>query len=138
MTMNPPHAHHASPVRASEVADLAADGDLTKALVYVVGAIVVIVLLLGFWYGARLRSRMGPPPKPSEQPKKPDHQAHIEENTEPSDQFPGHGERLYPHELGGHGVEAYRPPSEDEPGPADDSRSDDSGRDDDEKKPPLP
>ncbi|MFJ2647479.1 DUF6479 family protein [Streptomyces sp. NPDC087420] len=120
--MNPPNTHHASPVHAGDFVDLAASGIGTKVIAFVVGLIVVIILLGGFWYGARLRSRMGPPPKPSEQPVKPDHQAHIEENTDPSDRFPGHGERLYPHQLGGHGEEAYRPPGEDEPESGDGSR----------------
>lgn len=112
--MNPPNTHHASAAPTRTFVDLAADGVGTKPIMIVVGVFVVLLLIGGFWYGTRLRSRMGPAPKPSEQPKRPDHQAHIEEDTTSSDRFPGHGERLYPHQLGGHGEEAYQPPTEEE------------------------
>jgi uncharacterized protein DUF6479 len=107
MTMKPPNTS-----LGSTVVQLAASRTWLHVLALVLGLIVVFVLLGAFWWGQRLRARQGPPPSPSEQPRKPDHPTHLEEDVTPSDQFPGGGERLFPHELGGHGKEAYRPPGD--------------------------
>ncbi|MFJ4923663.1 DUF6479 family protein [Streptomyces sp. NPDC088725] len=100
--MNPPNM-----LNGAAGAVLAADTAGSLALILVVGLIVVALLIGGFIIGMRRRDKEPPPPLPSEQPHRPAHPTHIEENVEPSDMFPTGGERFTPHELGGHGDEAF-------------------------------
>lgn len=99
--MNPPNALNGN----QDV--VLADGPWSLVIILVVGVIVVALLIGGFVLGMRRRSQELPPPMASEQPHRPDHPTHIEENVDPCDVFPTGGERLLPHELGGHGDEAH-------------------------------
>lgn len=102
--MNPPNTHH-----GSTVVDLAAGGAGIGVAAFVVGLVVVIVLIGAFWWGARLRARQTAPPRPSEQPHRPARPTRAEGSVPPSDEFPDDGQRLTPHQLGGHGNEVLRP-----------------------------
>ncbi|MEU2157676.1 DUF6479 family protein [Streptomyces sp. NPDC019396] len=69
-----------------------------------IAGIVIVAVLIGVipWAIHRRRTQP-PPPKPSEQPKRPERRAHIEENREPDTQaFPDDGSRLTPHQLKSH------------------------------------
>ncbi|MGW2262328.1 DUF6479 family protein [Streptomyces sp. NPDC001780] len=107
--MNP-----ADTLDGSTVVPLAASGPGTGVTAFLVGLIVVLFLLGGFWLGRRIRVREPAPPRPSEQPRPPARPTRVEETTEPSDGFGGEGERLTPYQLGGHGTEARRPPGIDD------------------------
>ncbi|MDX3854536.1 DUF6479 family protein [Streptomyces sp. AK02-01A] len=102
--MNAPNTFH-----ESKAVDLAASGAGLGVLVAVAGLVVVVLLIGAFWWGARLRARQAAPPRPSEQPRPPAGPTRVEEDVRPADSFPDNGERLTPHQLGGHGDEAARP-----------------------------
>lgn len=106
--MNPPIAF-----QGTEETVLA-DGAWSITIILVVGLIVVVLLIGGFVLGARRRTQDPPPPRHGEQPYRPDRPTHLEENVDPSDTFPTGGERLTPHELGGHGEAAYHRPEDEE------------------------
>ncbi|MFF2063398.1 DUF6479 family protein [Streptomyces sp. NPDC058200] len=59
--------------------------------------------------GERLHGRQTAPPRPSEQPHRPARTTRAEGSVPPSDEFPDDGQRLTPHQLGGHGNEVLRP-----------------------------
>jgi hypothetical protein len=109
MTMKPPIAFHGTEET------VLADGAWSITIILVVGVIVLVLLIGGFVLGARRRAQDPPPPSNAEQPHRPDRPTHLEENVDPSDTFPRGGERLTPHELGGHGDAAYQRPEDDEP-----------------------
>ncbi|MFD5782267.1 DUF6479 family protein [Streptomyces sp. NPDC126933] len=64
---------------------------------------------LGRRPGERLRGRQTAPPRPSEQPHRPARTTRAEGSVPPLDEFPDDGQRLTPHQLGGHGNEVLRP-----------------------------
>ncbi|MFF3749343.1 DUF6479 family protein [Streptomyces sp. NPDC002018] len=84
-------------------ADLAVSGAGLFGMALVAGLAVVALLLGAFWWGGRLRERRAAPPLPSEQPARPARPTHAEGEVTPADSFPADGERLTPHQLGGHG-----------------------------------
>jgi hypothetical protein len=104
MTMNPPHTPHAHHIV------LAGLGSTTSVVAFVIGLVVVLILIAGFWLGFRRRPTTHP--SPEEQPHGPGYQSHLEGTADANDVFPDDGGRLLPHELGGHGDEV-RPPSDD-------------------------
>ncbi|MEU0134614.1 DUF6479 family protein [Streptomyces sp. NPDC006296] len=80
----------------------------------IVGLFVVVLLIGGFWFGMRRRDKESRPPRPDEQPTRPEHRTEIRESGHHgSDHFPENGRALSPYELGDHGNEAI-PPAEDE------------------------
>jgi hypothetical protein len=83
--------------------DIAAEGVLGIGLI-VAGLVVVGLLIGAFVVGARIRRREPPPPRPEEQPRRPEdgpvHEAR--EHREP-DEVPRSDRRLTPHEMPGHG-----------------------------------
>lgn len=109
--MKPPIAFHGTEET------VLANAAWSITIILVVGVIVLVLLIGGFVLGARRRAQDPPPPSNAEQPARPDRPTHLEENVDPSDTFPTGGERLTPHELGGHGEAAYRRPEDDEPDP---------------------
>jgi Family of unknown function (DUF6479) len=75
---------------------LAAIGPLTF------GLLLIVVLGGAMWWDGRRRARLHTP-SPDEQPKTPDHAAHIEEvREEDDDAFPEDGSRLLPYNLRTH------------------------------------
>ncbi|MEU0128045.1 MULTISPECIES: DUF6479 family protein [unclassified Streptomyces] len=95
-------------------ATLAAGGPgAVGVVVGVVGLAVVVLLIGGFWWGMRRRDRELPPPRPEEQPQRPEHRTEIRESGQhTSDRFPDDGTALSPYELGGHGNEVIPPDPE--------------------------
>ncbi|KPC81049.1 MULTISPECIES: DUF6479 family protein [Streptomyces] len=86
-------------------------------IIGIVGLCVVLLLLGGFWFGMRRRDKESRPPRPDEQPLRPDHRTEIQESgRHGSDHFPESGRALTPYELSDHGNEVI-PPPEDEPRP---------------------
>ncbi|WP_435211210.1 DUF6479 family protein [Streptomyces sp. bgisy034] len=83
--------------------DIAAKGGLGIGLL-VAGLAVVGALIGAFVVGARIRRREPSPPRPKEQPRRPEdgpvHEAR--EHREP-DEVPRSDHRLNPHEMPGHG-----------------------------------
>jgi len=83
--------------------DIAAEGVLGIGLI-VAGLVVVGLLIGAFVVGARIRRREPPPPRPEEQPRRPEdgpvHEAR--EHREP-DEVPRSDRRLTPHEMPGRG-----------------------------------
>ncbi|WP_030902176.1 DUF6479 family protein [Streptomyces sp. NRRL F-5126] len=69
-----------------------------------IGLVIVIILVGGFWLGFRRRDDVNHHPGPQEQPRRPEHQSHLEGTGDANETFPKDG-RLLPHELGGHGEE---------------------------------
>ncbi|MFE2578569.1 DUF6479 family protein [Streptomyces sp. NPDC059378] len=68
------------------------------------GLAVVAILLSGFYWGAIVRRRESPPPRPDEQPHLPPGGAvrEVQENREP-DEMPKSRNRVLPHDLHGYG-----------------------------------
>jgi LPXTG-motif cell wall-anchored protein len=85
-----------------------AAGSATGVWAFVIGLVVVLVLIGGFWLGFRRRSQEKGPPSPDEHPQRPERTSHVEGTSDANDTFPLDGGRLLPHELGGHG-EDVRP-----------------------------
>lgn len=96
MTMNPPNTLHAQDV-------VLAMGNETGVWAFIIGLVVVVILIAGFWFGFRRRSEFNRHPGPQDQPHKPDHRSHLEGSADSNETFPTDGGRLLPHELGGHG-----------------------------------
>ncbi|MCA1220895.1 DUF6479 family protein [Streptomyces sp. 8L] len=94
--MNPQHTLHAHDV-------VLATGNSAGVWAFVIGLVVVLILIGGFWLGFRRRSEFNRHPRPKDQPHKPEHQSHLEGDAESNETFPADGGRLLPHELGGHG-----------------------------------
>ncbi|MFF9852888.1 DUF6479 family protein [Streptomyces litmocidini] len=84
----------------------------------VLGGLVLVAVLIGaFWYGYRVRNREPEPPKPEEQPHRPDTGALPGETSEyrkPTEMPQTDGEhRLMPYQLKNSGTEtSSEPPSE--------------------------
>ncbi|MFD7610714.1 DUF6479 family protein [Streptomyces sp. NPDC059828] len=83
--------------------------------------IVIVAVLIGVIPWAIHRRRTQPrPPRPSEQPRRPDRRARIKENREPdTEAFPDDGSRLTPHQLKSHSTHpgsVDHPESEDREG----------------------
>ncbi len=83
-------------------------------VVGIIGIAVVFLLIGAFWWGMRRRDRESRPPRPDEQPRRPDHRTEIRENDmHGPDHFPEDGRAMTPYELSDHGNEVI--PPEDEP-----------------------
>lgn len=79
----------------------------------IIGLFVVVVLIGGFWFGMRRRDKESRPPRPDEQPQRPDHRTEIRESgRHSSDHFPGNGRALSPYELSDRGNEVIPPPED--------------------------
>ncbi|MFJ1891607.1 MULTISPECIES: DUF6479 family protein [unclassified Streptomyces] len=88
---------------------LADDRGATGSVMGIVGVVLVAVLIGAVWLGRRRRAEELPPPRPDEQPPRPDHRSHIEErDVHGDDHFPPNGRGLSPYELGDHGNETIR------------------------------
>lgn len=96
--MNPPHTLQAHDI-------VLAMSNTTGVWAFVIGLVVVLILIGGFWLGFRRRSEFNRHPKPGDQPRRPEHQSHVEGSADSNETFPTDGGRLLPHELGGHGDE---------------------------------
>ncbi|MFE7131417.1 DUF6479 family protein [Streptomyces sp. NPDC057638] len=71
-------------------------------LMILFGAVLVALLCGAMWYDGRRRAALRVP-TPEEQPKAPDHRAHIEEvREEDTDTFPTDGDRLLPYNMHTH------------------------------------
>ncbi|MGW1882237.1 DUF6479 family protein [Streptomyces sp. NPDC001970] len=69
---------------------------------FIIAVVLVAVLGGAMWLEARRRAQERAP-RPEDQPKRPDHQTHIEEVREPDEgDFPTGGERLLPYNLKTH------------------------------------
>ncbi|MER7000607.1 DUF6479 family protein [Streptomyces sp. NPDC000410] len=117
-----------NPLSSSAVTDVAAAPHLAGIFPFIIGVILIALLAGAMWYEGRRRARLRVP-SPEEQPKRPDHQTHIEEVREADENdFPTGGERLLPYNLkthSTHGAPAAAPeqppqaPSQGQPqGPA--------------------
>ncbi|MFE3518010.1 DUF6479 family protein [Streptomyces sp. NPDC059166] len=102
--------------RDTLAATLADDGPGAVGVVVGVVGLAVVVLLIGaFWFGMRRRDKESPPPRPEEQPPRPDHRTEIRESgPHHRDDFPADGRAMTPYELSDHGNEPVRPPEDDE------------------------
>lgn len=88
---------------------LALGRDATEVVMPIVGVVLVAVLIGAVWLGKRRRAEELPPPRPDEQPPRPDHRTHLEErDIHGDDSFPADGRGLWPYELGDHGNEPIR------------------------------
>ncbi|MDQ0792079.1 DUF6479 family protein [Streptomyces sp. B1I3] len=84
-------------------------------IIGIVGLFVVLLLIGGFVFGMRRRDKESRPPRPEEQPHRPDHRTEVQESgSHHADKFPENGRALSPYELSDHGNEVI-PPPEDEP-----------------------
>ncbi|MFJ9060255.1 MULTISPECIES: DUF6479 family protein [unclassified Streptomyces] len=94
---------------------LADDGPgAVGVIVGIVGLAVVILLIGGFWFGMRRRDKESRPPRPEEQPLRPDHRTEIQESgRHHADRFPEDGRAMTPYELSDRGNEVI-PPQEDD------------------------
>ncbi|MEW2081469.1 DUF6479 family protein [Streptomyces sp. NPDC005283] len=107
----------------SPVSDIAVAEQLKGAAPFIFGIFLIALLAGAMWWDGRRREQQVPP-RPEEQPKRPDHPAHIEEVREPDeDDFPHDGGRLLPYNLKTHSThspsrkpEAAPPPGEDSGG----------------------
>ncbi|MEU9712835.1 DUF6479 family protein [Streptomyces sp. NPDC047967] len=93
-----------------------ADGTGALGIFMGVVAVAVVALLIGgFLLTKRKHDAEPPPPRPHEQPQKPERRSHIEQ-TDPhsSDRFPEDGHALSPYELKDHGNHPM-PPDEEQP-----------------------
>ncbi|MFB7918475.1 DUF6479 family protein [Streptomyces sp. NPDC056061] len=85
---------------------LAAGRGAIGAVLGIVGIALVGMLIGAFWLGKRRRAQELPPPRPEEQPPRPDHRSHVEQrDVHGDDTFPADGRGLSPYELGDHGSE---------------------------------
>ncbi|WP_327596087.1 DUF6479 family protein [Streptomyces chartreusis] len=83
--------------------DIAARGALGIGLI-VAGLVVVGLLIGAFVVGARIRRRAPSPPRPEEQPRRPeDGPVHEAREQREPDEVPRSDHRLTPHEMPGHG-----------------------------------
>ncbi|MEU1213237.1 DUF6479 family protein [Streptomyces sp. NPDC005791] len=79
----------------------------------IIGLLVVLLLIGGFWFGMRRRDKESRPPRPDEQPPRPDHRTEIQESGQHgSDHFPENGRALSPYELSDRGNEVIPPEDE--------------------------
>ncbi|MEU3719745.1 DUF6479 family protein [Streptomyces californicus] len=105
-------------VNAAEfpVAAPLADGTGALGVVLPVVALAVVALLIGgFILSKRKHDAEPPPPKPHEQPERPEQRTHIEQHDpHSSDRFPEDGHPLSPYELKDHG-NGPLPPDEERP-----------------------
>ncbi|MDG9684148.1 DUF6479 family protein [Streptomyces sp. DH18] len=96
-------------------APLAASGGALGAVMAIVGLAVVALLIGGFILTKRKHDAEPPPPRPDEQPLKPEVRTHVEQHDpHSSDQFPADGHALSPYELKDHGNDPL-PPDEERP-----------------------
>ncbi|MFE0640185.1 DUF6479 family protein [Streptomyces sp. NPDC058877] len=99
-------------------ADTLAAGVWQSGLAQVLGGLIIVAVLIGaVWLGFRVRDRESAPPKPEEQPHRPDSGALPGETSEyrkPAEMPHTDGEhRLMPYQLKGSGTETSTdPPSE--------------------------
>ncbi|MER6105736.1 DUF6479 family protein [Streptomyces sp. NPDC001832] len=85
---------------------LAAGRGATGVVMGIVGVALVGMLTGAVWLGMRRRAQELPPPRPDEQPLRPDHRSHIgQRDVHGDDSFPADGRGLSPYELGDHGSE---------------------------------
>ncbi|MER5846450.1 DUF6479 family protein [Streptomyces sp. NPDC002012] len=100
----------------SSLALTLADGrGATGAIMGIVGVALVGVLIGAVWLGRRRRAQELPPPRPEEQPLRPDHRSHIEQrDVHGDDSFPPDGRGLSPYELGDHGSETIHRDSDEQ------------------------
>ncbi|MFC8262774.1 DUF6479 family protein [Streptomyces sp. NPDC057291] len=94
----------------SSLAVTLADGRGALGVVMAIVGVALVGMLIGaVWLGRRRRAEELPPPRPDEQPPRPDHRAHVEErDVHGDDSFPADGRGLSPYELGDHGNEPIR------------------------------
>ncbi|MFH9614195.1 DUF6479 family protein [Streptomyces pratensis] len=82
-------------------------------IIGIVGLFVVLLLIGGFWFGMRRRDKESRPPRPEEQPVRPEHRTEIQESGQHgSDRFPENGHALTPYELSDRGNEVIPPPDD--------------------------
>jgi hypothetical protein len=97
----------------------AAERGLPSAVAPVAVGLVLVVLFFAAAMWANSRRRAEPPPRPEEQPRPPEHPAHIEDRREPDDFGAESGHivphRLTPHEMKGYGNFGTRPVSGERP-----------------------
>ncbi|WP_103535622.1 DUF6479 family protein [Streptomyces sp. SM11] len=93
-----------------------ADGAGALGVFLGVAALAVVALLIGgFILSKRKHDAEPPPPRPDEQPEKPERRTHVERHDpHSSDQFPEDGHALSPYELKDHG-NGPLPPDEERP-----------------------
>ncbi|MEI7032220.1 DUF6479 family protein [Streptomyces pratensis] len=93
-----------------------ADGTGALGVFLPIAALAVVAVLIGgFILGKRKRDAESPPPRPEEQPQKPDRRTHIDQHDpHGSDRFPEDGHALSPYELKDHG-NGPLPPDTDTP-----------------------
>lgn len=95
--------------------DLADGRGATGAVMGIVGVALVAMLIGAVWLGRRRRDQELPPPRPDEQPPRPDHRSHIEQrDVHGDDSFPPDGRGLSPYELGDHGSETIHRDSDEQ------------------------
>ena len=95
---------------------LADERNATGSVMGVVGIVLVAVLIGAVWLGRKRRAQELPPPRPEEQPPRPDHRTHVEErDVHGDDSFPPDGRGLSPYELGDHGSETIHRDTEERP-----------------------
>ncbi|MEU8707852.1 DUF6479 family protein [Streptomyces sp. NPDC048565] len=104
--------------RDSLAATLADGRGAAGVFIGIIGIAVVVLLIGAFWWGMRRRDRESPPPRPEEQPPRPDHRTEIRESDRHgSDRFPEDGRAMTPYELSDHGNEVIPPEPGTGPGP---------------------
>ncbi|MGW0787831.1 DUF6479 family protein [Streptomyces sp. NPDC002911] len=82
-------------------------------IIGIVGLFVVLLLIGGFWFGMRRRDKESRPPRPDEQPPRPEHRTEIRESGQhSSDRFPENGHALSPYELSDRGNEVIPQPED--------------------------
>ncbi|MET9702690.1 DUF6479 family protein [Streptomyces griseus] len=93
----------------------AASSGALGAVLPIVALAVVALLIGGFILSKRKHDAEPPPPRPEEQPRKPEERTHIEQrDPHASDRFPADGHALSPYELKDHG-NGPLPPDEEQP-----------------------
>jgi hypothetical protein len=94
--MNPPNSLSAQTV-------VLAAGNPASLWAFVVGLVVVLILIGGFWLGFHRRSEVNRHPEAGDHPSRLNHEGDGGSSAGgDTTSFPDDGSRLSPHELGGH------------------------------------
>lgn len=91
----------------NHVVESAAERGLLSAIAPVAVGLFLVVLFFAAAMWANSRRPAEPPPRPEEQPKLPDHPAHVKDLREPDDDFGAEGGRIAPHRLTPHELKGY-------------------------------